>query len=396
MAACVAFLVVMIGLLAPARARAETSIESYVVTITPDDDGKKAHFALELAYRDKRDDGFKYLGSVSPNGLSVHDSSGAELRSEVSYENRSSQYKATFAVPTPSSTVIVEFDQDLTYVYSWSGRSIVVPWAHEFKVPVGATQVRIIGPFGLHSGDYHCSVGSNGRECEAQAPYPFVVEIPVLWPSLGLNRILAVLAFGVLGALLAGVYRRHRRKLLETRGIYPAVTEEAYPEGVGGYRAPPVLPSAVQVEPELTELDARTLATRAAVSGIGFAAVALSLTMKSSSPLSISTSMALGELVALLCLTQYIMSEESSHVGILVLVGVVGGFLLGDVTGMFVGLGSSVFLCFVVWRAANGNASSGSSSSFWYSNSSSSSCGGGGGGGGCGGGGGGGGGGCGG
>jgi hypothetical protein len=388
------FLVAMlVAWAAPRAALAQASLDDYRVAITPSEDGESAHFELTLSYRDKKDDGFKYVGSRMIRNLKGHTPDGAPIRTFYAVEGSSGEVKLSFAVPQTAdgrSTVVLEFDQNVDVTYGLHHRMLSVPWASVFKVPVRRMTVDVLGASAVAGDGYACEVGANGRHCVRSERETFEVAAPLDgggetgWQILGGLALLG--SVGVVAAMLL----RHGKKLLETRGVYPPLAEPSYPSTAQmGYRAPPPLPTPEASTPVLSELDTRALRVKAAVAALTLVAVVAFAVTAKRSPIPLGAATAALQPIALAGIAYFIFRAKRSWVGLIPVVA--SAFLfskLGPVGGG-VGLGAASLVS--LFASLDLNVSGGGSGSSSWSSSSSScgggggGCGGGGGGGGCGG-----------
>ena len=204
--------------------------------------------------------------------LRGHTPEGGPIRTFYEVEGSSGEVKLSFAVPQTAdgrSTVVLEFDQDVDVGYGLDHRSLQVPWAPKFKVPVRRMTVDVVGASAVAGEGYQCEGGAEGWHCVRSEPATFDVHVPLAAGAQSLSRLVGVAALLATLGLVAVMIARYRKKLLETRGVYPPVEETSYPTAPQqGYRAPPPLPTPQVSQPVLSGVDVAAVRKQAVVAGL--------------------------------------------------------------------------------------------------------------------------------
>lgn len=401
-------LVAIVAMAWPTWACAEVSITSYVLTVRPQGPDQRTHFALTLTYRavgETKREGFKYVGSSSIDGVVAHTEAGAPLEVKASYEAKSGESRIDFHLPPPDAqglqTVVVELDQVMPSSYALSGEVGVIDWASQFRVPIGTTTLRVVGPKARGGSGLSCRGMGSETVCErsGQGIPSFVTRVPLGPPKSGALVLWGITASG--GALLlAHAYRRRRRDLLALRGVLPPAAEVAYPEAPeGGYRVPPPLPTPETTEPVLSEDDRTSLGFKTATAFVIYGLAQVLVAVFATASVEIGLVLAIVAIGVAIPLAVWLPREKAPAWFITSIIAAV--FLYAAFTfqisalGMFFTLLGCGMVFLVIVRPNLGGGAGGTSSSYSSSTSScsssscggggGSSCGGGGGGGGCGG-----------
>jgi hypothetical protein len=391
------------ALLAPKAARAEDSIDEYLLELTPDAKNV-GEFHLALAYRTEQQTArrFKFVGRSPVEGFHAIDDDGQRLDAMASREASSGEWKLEWAQPSRVDGqgrrwAHVHFRQALDHGWSWRGDVAAVDWAHVFKIPVRARSAAVLLPAGtsLDAEGWTCAPAEGKTRC-VRAGYPTPLRVP-----LGHSTSLGAWAFMVvaLGAAAFGLAHRARGVegvRLAEKGVLPPESDVAYPEATD-YRAPPPIPVQAPRDPVLpADERAKIDATRRAVAlfvvgttaAVGYGASGNS---RIEMPVLIALWVALASIIGAIWLDD---EKTGGWLGFAGVVGAVSTLAFGTLLAFVIALAIAGVVRVLGLLGSLPSGGGGGGGSSWGSSSSSSSCsssscGGGGGGGGCGGGGGG-------
>jgi hypothetical protein len=397
-AALAAALALALALLFFARpASAAVIIQRYALdVVAPAADSEDATYTLTLTYRaqgERKDTGFKFVGSYPPKSLWVTDDKGKPLSRNSSLEGASGEYRIDFDLPSPDArglqTVKIGFVQRLSSHYGWGEREATIPWAPTFRVPVTTMEVTITGSEDLSApSDFACDKGMRVT-CSRTSSGTRSVRFNLPHEDSGGSLAVMIAMFFLAAGGLALVVRFRHKKLLSLVGIIPPASEVAYPEGARGYRAPPPLPVMEEVKPVLPEEERSKFVMRVSV-GVTvllalLALLAVTVSGRASAPMPVVLSVV--TVVGALITWPFLITEKTNPWTLAALVmGSFGLLFSGAFFGMAIGL-----MPLMGWgisampKGTGGSSGGGSSCSSSSCGGGGGGCGGGGGGGGCGG-----------
>lgn len=263
---------------APVAAHAqETRIEAYQLTVRPEKEGLPAHFELDLTYyapAENKTSGFKLVGRRSVMGLRARSGAdGTPLAVKSAAEPSSGETKIDFDLPKRDARgrqrVIVDFDQGFEIQHGFWGEVAVIPWAHQFRIPVDHMTLVAVGPRAMSGEGLTCKKGA--QRCSLGMKQPFEASLAVGDPQI----VWLVAWAGTMGLVLIAwvvLLVRRKRQLIELRGVLPPAEPVAYPDPAAGYRGPPPLPEPTQAKAVLSESDTVSLWSRAFVALLAVAA----------------------------------------------------------------------------------------------------------------------------